>query len=131
MLPSLRLPVTRGVFSSFRAHRSLTTSPLRRSDNSANEPGWSGRQPSEHTTNREDELDVHSGASKSGARQRMNDDEHEGSSAASQKDPGNQNEKAKKDHPEAPGPVIGMNDERGGVSSSFLLALETVIGDDH
>lgn len=26
------------------------------------------------------------------------------------------NEKAKKDNPEAPGPVIGMNDERGGVS---------------
>lgn len=26
------------------------------------------------------------------------------------------NEQAKKDHPEAPGPVIGMNDERGGVS---------------
>lgn len=46
----------------------------------------------------------------------MQDDEHEGSSAASQKDPGNQNEKAKRDHPEAPGPVIGMNDERGGVS---------------
>ncbi|KAL8769638.1 MAG: hypothetical protein Q9209_004435 [Squamulea sp. 1 TL-2023] len=90
--------------------RTLTTTP----QSHANSPGWSGRQPSEHTTNRQDELDVHSGASKSGARQKIEDDEHEGSSAASQKDPGNQNEKAKKDHPEAPGPVIGMNDERGG-----------------
>ncbi|KAL9047727.1 MAG: hypothetical protein Q9206_006514, partial [Seirophora lacunosa] len=70
--------------------------------------------PAEHVTNRDDELDVQSGASKSGARQRARDDEHEGSSATSQKDPGNQNEKAQRDHPEAPGPVIGMNDERGG-----------------
>ncbi|KAL8895044.1 MAG: hypothetical protein Q9207_008322, partial [Kuettlingeria erythrocarpa] len=81
---------------------------------SDNEGSWVGRQPDEHTTNREDELDVHSGASKSGMRQRATEDEHEGSSATSQKDPGSQNEKAKRDHPEAPGPVIGMNDERGG-----------------
>lgn len=38
-----------------------------------------------------------------------------GSAAASEKDSGNMNQKAKDDHPEAPGPVIGMNDERGGV----------------
>ncbi|KAL8712721.1 MAG: hypothetical protein Q9225_006890 [Loekoesia sp. 1 TL-2023] len=92
--------------------RPFSTSLLR----PANSSSWEGRQPSEHATNRKDELDVQSGASKSGARQRANDDEHEGSSATSQKDPSNQNEKAKKDHPEAPGPVIGMNDERGGVS---------------
>ncbi|KAL8893663.1 MAG: hypothetical protein Q9192_005042 [Flavoplaca navasiana] len=94
-------------------YRSLTTTthPLSEPNNS---PSWSGRQPSEHVTNRTDELDVHSGASKSGARQRVEDNEHEGSSATKQKDPGNQNEKAKRDHPEAPGPVIGMNDERGG-----------------
>ena len=30
-----------------------------------------------------------------------------------EKDAGNQNEQAKKDYPEAPRPVIGMNDERG------------------
>ncbi|KAI4242615.1 MAG: hypothetical protein L6R42_010964 [Xanthoria sp. 1 TBL-2021] len=93
--------------------RTLTTSPLRPSDK-PNSPAWSGRQPSEHVTNRNDELDVHSGASKSGARQRIEDNEHEGSSATSERDPGNQNEKAQRDHPEAPGPVIGMNDERGG-----------------
>lgn len=38
----------------------------------------------------------------------------ESSQAASEADQGNHNERAKKDHPEAPGPVIGMNDERGG-----------------
>ncbi|KAL8992336.1 MAG: hypothetical protein Q9169_007175, partial [Polycauliona sp. 2 TL-2023] len=98
---------------SFR--RTLTTTPSHLSSSSNdNSPSWSGRQPAEHVTNRTDELDVQSGASKSGARQRVEDDQHEGSSATSQKDPGNQNEKAKRDHPEAPGPVIGMNDERGG-----------------
>lgn len=39
----------------------------------------------------------------------------EGSQAISRKDEGNNNERAKKDHPEAPDVVIGMNDERGGV----------------
>ena len=67
---------------------------------------WEGRQPEEHVTNRKDELDVQSSASKSGVQER----------AASQKDHGDQNKKAKEDHPEAPGPVIGMNDERGRVS---------------
>ena len=38
------------------------------------------------------------------------------SQGTSEKDSGNQNEQAQKDHPEAPGPVIGMNDERGQVS---------------
>ena len=43
-------------------------------------------------------------------------DDQNASQATSEKDSGNQNEQAKKDHPEAPGPVIGMNSERGGVS---------------
>lgn len=38
------------------------------------------------------------------------------SQATTEKDKGGQNAQAKRDHPEAPGPVIGMNDERGGVS---------------
>lgn len=37
--------------------------------------------------------------------------------ATSERDTHNSNEKAKKDHPEAPSPVVGMNDERGGVRS--------------
>lgn len=76
---------------------------------------WSGRQPQEHVSNRKDELDVQSGASQSGKRERAADNEN-ASQATSEKDSGNQNEQAKKDHPEAPGPVIGMNSERGGVS---------------
>jgi hypothetical protein len=42
----------------------------------------------------------------------------EGSQATSRKDERNNNKRAKEDHPEAPEPVIGMNEERGGVSSA-------------
>ena len=76
---------------------------------------WSGRQPDEHVSNRKDELDVQSGASQSGKRERSMNNE-EASQGTSEKDSGNQNQQAQKDHPEAPGPVIGMNDERGQVS---------------
>ena len=58
---------------------------------------------------------MHSGASQSGKRERVGDNENE-SQATTEKDSGNQNQQAQKDHPEAPGPVIGMNDERGQVS---------------
>ena len=40
----------------------------------------------------------------------------EGSQAISQKDEGSHNKRAEQEKPEAPKPVIGMNDERGGVS---------------
>lgn len=97
---------------------------------------WSGRQPQEHVSNRKDELDVQSGASQSGKRERATDDEN-ASQGTSEKDSGNQNEQAKKDHPEAPGPVIGMNDERGGVSlppssdrtAGLLIAFEKYADD--
>ena len=36
------------------------------------------------------------------------------SQAATQKDEKNSGQRAKEEHPEAPEPVIGMNDERGG-----------------
>jgi len=61
--------------------------------------------------NRTDELDVQSEAAQSGMK------EHErggdGSQALSRKDEGDNNKRAKEDHPEAPTPVLGMNDERG------------------
>ena len=91
------------------------TSPLTQHRVASGTSDWSGRQPQEHVTNRKDELDIQSGASQSGKRERAGGDE-DASQATSEKDSGNQNEQAKKDHPEAPGPVIGMNDERGGVS---------------
>ena len=82
---------------------------------------WEGRQPHEHITNRKDDLNIQASASQSGQADRSkgkpgaSDGGH--SQATTEKDRGNQNEQAKKDHPEAPGPVIGMNDERGGVSA--------------
>lgn len=76
--------------------------------------GWTVRQPEEHVTETQDELNVHSKASKSGKQERTGSSEQ--SSAANEKDYGNQNKKAKEENPEAPGPVLGMNDERGGVS---------------
>lgn len=95
---------------------------------------WDGRQPHEHVTNSENEVDIQSSASKSGKRQRV--EESHPTSAATEKDAGNNNEKAKKDHPEAPGPVIGMNDERGGVSDisgwySICMGILTQIQKGH
>lgn len=47
--------------------------------------------------------------------------EGERSQAASGREHGDVNARAKQDHPEAPGPVLGMNDERGGVSLCWRL----------
>ncbi|KAI9759038.1 MAG: hypothetical protein M4579_002627 [Chaenotheca gracillima] len=73
---------------------------------------WEGRKPEEHVTNQEHDLNIQSSASRSGKTDRSKGNEQQ--QAAAQKDSGNNNERAKKDHPEAPSPVIGMNDERGG-----------------
>ncbi|KAI9848769.1 MAG: hypothetical protein M1830_007271 [Pleopsidium flavum] len=73
---------------------------------------WSGSGGENHVTNSKDELDIQSGASKSGKRDRTEDNEQ--SAAASERDSRKDGERAKKDMPEAPGPIIGMNDERGG-----------------
>lgn len=62
----------------------------------------------------QNELNVHSETSKSGKQEPAGSTEQ--SSATDEKDYGNQNKKAKEENPEAPGPVLGMNDERGGVS---------------
>ena len=76
---------------------------------------WKGRQCDEHTTNRDDNQNIQVDASQSGKADRAAGDQGN-SQATSQQDKGDQNKQAKKDHPEAPSPVIGMNDERGGVS---------------
>ncbi|MCJ1350825.1 MAG: hypothetical protein MMC33_000806 [Icmadophila ericetorum] len=75
---------------------------------------WIGSKSDKHVTNSGDELDIQSGASKSGKRERAQDPAGQGSAAATEEDKGRNNKRAKKDNPEAPGPVIGMNDERGG-----------------
>ena len=103
--------------------RSLASSPKTtfRASYATVTKDWEGRQPSEHVTNRKDDLNIQASASKSGQgdRQKGSPKESEGghSQATTEVDKGGQNEQAKKDHPEAPGPVIGMNDERGGVST--------------
>lgn len=68
---------------------------------------WKGRHGDEHVLNRDDNLDIQSDASKSGKSQRA--EQSHPDSAATERDSRNDNEQAKKDHPEAPGPVIGMN----------------------
>lgn len=112
--PKTRIPIAAHVA---RARTFSSTSPGFSST-------WKGRQADEHVTNSKDDLNVHSSASGSGKQERASGSEHSSSSAAiSEKDHGDQNAKAKKDHPEAPGPVIGMNDERGGVSFFFLWVM--------
>ena len=87
--------------------------------NSGTNSNWQGRQTDEHINDRDDTQNVQVDASKSGKADRA-----AGTAAASQataqSDHGDQNKKAKEDHPEAPGPVLGMNDERGGVSRPDL-----------
>ena len=67
-----------------------------------------------HTTNKDNELDVQSSDLKGGQRDRQSDNATS-SSAATERKLGNDSEQVKKYFPEAPpGPVLGMNDERGG-----------------
>lgn len=75
-------------------------------------PGYEGRGSNDHAVNRTERLDPQSKASQSGMDQHAKGEE--GSQALSRKDEGGFNKKAKDDYPEAPGPVLGMNDERGG-----------------
>jgi len=66
-----------------------------------------------HATDKKDQLDVQSKASGEARREKAASGDSP-SQATSQSDHTNANKRAKEDHPEAPGPVIGMNDERGG-----------------
>ena len=103
------------------ARRSIaTTATLAREQSSAKQADTpltddhAGRPADAHVTNSKDELDIHSEASGKGQRARQSGDANT-SAATSQKDPGDSNKKATK-NTKAPGPVIGMQDERGGVS---------------
>ena len=77
---------------------------------------WEGSTTKDHITETDDSHNVQIDGAKSGALDRASKD---GSSAATEKDQGKSNEKAKKDHPKAPEPIIGMNDERRGVCIIF------------
>lgn len=85
----------------------------RRVSSSGSARAWTGKSKEEHVVHRKDELDVQSEASQSGMR--LKEEGKEGSQAISQKDEGSHAKKAKQDYPEAPEPILGMNDERGSV----------------
>jgi hypothetical protein len=82
---------------------------------------WEGTRPQDSTTNEPDTHNVQHDASRGGKQERA---AGQGSSGTSEKPGGagkeDLNKKAEKDHPEAAKPVIGMNDERGSVSSPFF-----------
>ena len=91
----------------YQTARALNTKPESSSGAAANET---------HTTEKDNELDVQTSAAKGGRRDRQADDSSS-SAAASERSHGQAPEDVKKEFPEKPpGPVIGMNDERGGVS---------------
>lgn len=71
---------------------------------------WTGRGPDEHVNDRADEKDVQSQEAQQGKREKASGDSH--SQAITEKG-GEPNKKAEQENPEAPKPVIGMNDERG------------------
>ena len=80
---------------------------------------WEGRDPKEHVARQDHHINVHASASVEGRNERSTGSR--GESASTEKDHKDGNRQAKEDHPEAPGPVIGMNDERGGVSASDVV----------
>ena len=75
---------------------------------------WKGSKPKDHITRTDDSHNTQIDAAKEGAADRASSN---GSTAATEKDKGDNNSKSKETHPKAPDPVIGMNDERGGVST--------------
>ncbi|KAG9995233.1 hypothetical protein KCU80_g24505, partial [Aureobasidium melanogenum] len=66
---------------------------------------------SEHATNKKDKLDVQSANAAEGQKSKSRD---EGGTATQRRDANDSTAKAKKENPESPDVVIGMQDERGG-----------------
>lgn len=116
-LTTCRHSTPRNVFFTRRLFAS-TQAQDKGSQNS--KPGWEGRHGDDHAVKR-DRLDVQGDASQEGMKQ--HEEGKEGSQAISRKDEGSHNERAQKDHPKAPQPVIGMNDERGSVSFQTISGL--------
>ena len=99
----------------YQTARALNTKPESSSGAASNET---------HTTEKDNELDVQTSASKGGRRDRQADDSSS-SAAASERSHGTAPKEAEKEFPEKPpGPVIGLNDERGGVCETRAGVLE-------
>ncbi|KAL6247855.1 hypothetical protein RBB50_005203 [Rhinocladiella similis] len=106
---STRIVTTRTPTTPLRSLSLSSTTPVRAKAPDST-PGWEGRGKEDHAVHRS----PHDPQSK-GAKEGMKDHEQlkEGSQAISRRDESQGNKKAKQDHPEAPEPVIGMNEERG------------------
>ncbi len=111
----LMTPASASASASAR-HLSCATRRLAKAPDST--PGWEGRPKEDHAVNRS----PHDPEAQS-AQEGMKEHEQlkEGSQAISRKDERDNNKRAKEDHPEAPEPVIGMNEERGSVSFTLTL----------
>ncbi|PQE25618.1 hypothetical protein CJF30_00000333 [Rutstroemia sp. NJR-2017a BBW] len=93
--------------------RAFSNTPLHQTSN------WKGSPTKDHVTEDGDKYNVEHDGSKLGREERAEGGTGEGTSNATsiaEKDGLNSRSKAKKEHPKAPGPIIGMEDERGGVS---------------
>jgi hypothetical protein len=95
-------------------HRVPLNTAVKSISSSAPARKWEGRPAEEHPAREPDSHQHQIDSVKEGKQERASG---EGSAAASEKDDQNLNKKAQQEHPESP-MVIGMNDERGGVSAS-------------
>lgn len=108
---ALIIPNAKLLARAFHRVPSLTTTAAKGISSTASVKAKEGKKPDSHN--------VQVDAVKEGKAERASG---EGSAAASEKDKDKLNKKGKDEYPEAPGVVIGMNDERGGVSSDTLLS---------
>ena len=87
---------------------------------------WKGASTDEHLTRRSDKGDTHDIFTGASASAREEKEENEGiadetkSQGTTRRGGVAQSRKAKKEHPEAPEPIIGMNDERAQVRNSHV-----------
>lgn len=132
ILPSTTTTTT--TTPSFQRHF-FASHPRSQKGSQNSRPGWSGRPGDDHAVER-DRNDVQGEASQEGMKQfeqeKLKDSDkgkvNSGSDSkagqgVSRKDEKDSNKRAQEEFPEAPGPVIGMNEERGGVSFPFFLSL--------
>ncbi|EXJ69415.1 uncharacterized protein A1O5_07451 [Cladophialophora psammophila CBS 110553] len=106
-----RLLSTSGLLHEFNQHSQPSSADSKASTPAHDSlPGWGGRHGRDHAVKRPAH-DVQAETSQQG----MKDHEEmkEGSDAISRRDERGNNKRAKEEHPKAPEPVIGMNDERG------------------
>ncbi|KAL4779467.1 hypothetical protein BJX76DRAFT_361768 [Aspergillus varians] len=117
---STRIYGSRPIVSSICSSNILATSGVQARLNSGITKDWKGSSGENHATHRVQKEKDRTDPQTIGASRSMKDREqnfgkaNSGQSSAATETGGRENEKkAKKDHPKAPEPIIGMNDERG------------------